>query len=61
MASSQTWEYCEDLVTDSFTCDECNGDLVKSKDPPSEVTIYTREGTKFAQHHHKHGGFHVSC
>ena len=53
MSSAQFWEYCEDLVTDHTFCDECKGDLVDSKDPPSEVTIYTREGTKFAQHFHK--------
>ena len=51
--STQSWNYCEDLVTDQTVCDECKGGLVDSKDPPSEVTIYTREGTKFAQHFHK--------
>ena len=53
MASVQAWNYCNELVTDQTVCDECHGDLVDSKDPPSEVTIYTREGTKFAQHFHK--------
>ena len=48
--SNQSWNYCEDLVTDQTVCDECKGGLVDSKDPPSEVT---REGTKFAQHFHK--------
>ena len=47
------WEYCERLITHRTTCDECNGDLVLSNDDPAEVTLYTREGTKYAQHYHK--------
>ena len=45
-----SWEYCEDLITHHTTCDECKGDLVLSKDDPAEVTVYTRDGTKYAQH-----------
>ena len=48
-----SWEYCEDFITDHTVCDECKGDLIDSKDPPAELTVYTREGTKFAQHFHK--------
>ena len=53
MSPSQEWEYIEALVTDKKYCDDCKGDLEPSNDPPAEVTIYTREGTKFAQHYHK--------
>ena len=53
MATTQSWGYLEDLITDRTNCEDCRGDLVASSDPPSEVTIYTRNGTKFAQHYHK--------
>ena len=52
MASSN-WEYTDNLISEKTKCDECNGNLVASSDPPAEVTIYTRNGTLFAQHYHK--------
>ena len=48
-----SWQYCENLISDRSTCNDCKGDLVLSRDDPAEVTLYTREGTKFAQHFHK--------
>ena len=52
MATSN-WEYTEDLISAKTDCDECGGSLVASHDLPNEVTIYTRNGTKFAQHYLK--------
>ena len=51
--STTTWNYIEKFVTDKTRCDECNCELVYSKDDPAEITVYTRDGTKFAQHFHK--------
>ena len=51
--STTTWNYIEKFVTDKTSCDECNCELVYSKDDPAEITVYTRDGTKFAQHFHK--------
>jgi hypothetical protein len=48
-----SWEHSVSLQTDHIICDECKGALVESKDDPAEITIYTREGTKFGQHFHK--------
>ena len=48
-----TWTYSDSLITDCETCDECKGDLILSQEHSAEITIYTREGTKFAQHFHK--------
>ena len=53
MATNQTWEYIEDLLTDKTICDECKCDLILSNKPPAEITCYTRDGTKFAQHFRK--------
>ena len=44
-----TWKYSNPLVTQKIACDECHGTLVHD-DEPSDVSVYTREGTKFAQH-----------
>ena len=44
-----TWEYSEAFVSKRVTCNDCHGDLVL-EDHPSELTVYTRGGTKFAQH-----------
>jgi hypothetical protein len=44
------WQYSEPLISKELVCDECHGDLVLSDDKPAEVTIYTRNGTKFSQH-----------
>ena len=44
------WQYSEPLITQAVICDECHGNLVMSDNLPSEVTIYTRHGTKFSQH-----------
>ena len=44
------WSYSERLITHLSSCDECHGDLVLSDNEPAEVTIYTRNGTKFSQH-----------
>ena len=51
--NTATWSYIQELVTDKRKCDECNCDLVDSKDDPAEITVYTRAGTKFAQHFHR--------
>ena len=45
-----TWHYSEPLISHQTICDECHGNLVLSDDEPAEVTIYTREGTRFSQH-----------
>ena len=47
------WEYIESLKSQRTSCDECMGTLVESQDNPAELTIYTRQGVKFAQHFHK--------
>ena len=44
------WQYSEPLIKQAVICDECHGNLVMSDNLPSEVTIYTRHGTKFSQH-----------
>ena len=44
------WSYIDPFVTRHVLCDECNGTLVLSDDDPAEITVYTREGTKFGQH-----------
>ena len=48
-----SWKYSDPLITKHETCDKCSGDLAFSKDPPAEVTLYTREGTKYVQHYTK--------
>ena len=45
-----TWKYSEPLVTKLVTCEDCHGYLELRDDRPAELTVYTREGTKFAQH-----------
>ena len=45
-----SWKYSDPLKSKLEVCDECHGNLVFSDDDPAEVTIYTREGTKFCQH-----------
>ena len=44
-----TWTYAEPLVTPKTVCDDCHA-TIKVDNDPADVTIYTREGTKFAQH-----------
>ena len=44
-----TWSYVDPLITQKSNCDECHASL-KADNDPAEVTIYTREGTKFSQH-----------
>ena len=44
-----TWKYSDPLVTQKIACDDCHGTLVHD-DEPSDVSLYTREGTQFAQH-----------
>ena len=44
------WNYLQPLASVKKKCDKCGGPLSKLSDPPSEVTVYTREGTRFAQH-----------
>ena len=53
MAASTSWEYIPDLTSLQTICDECRGTLQISSDPPAEITIYSRHGTKFARHVHK--------
>ena len=48
-----TWNYSKPLESKSTLCDECECNLIKSDNPPAEVTLYTRNGTKFAQHFSK--------
>ena len=45
-----SWQYTEPLISQKTICDECHGSLVLTNDKPGEVTIYSREGTLFAQH-----------
>ena len=45
-----TWQYSDPLVSSRVVCDECGGNLVSTGDNPGDVTIYTRQGTIFAQH-----------
>ena len=37
------------MITSKSDCDDCHAAL-KADNDPAEVTIYTREGTEFAQH-----------
>ena len=53
MSTANSWEYLPELTSTKTSCDECRGSLQVSSDPPAEITIYTRNGTKFAQHVHK--------
>ena len=53
MSASNSWEYLPDLTSVHATCDECRCSLSVSVHPPAEITIYTRQGTKFARHIHK--------
>ena len=49
-SNMSTWQYSDPLISSKVVCDECDGCLVSTNDSPGEVTIYTRQGTKFAQH-----------
>ena len=53
MSAPNSWEYLPDLTSVQATCDECKCSLSASAHPPAEITIYTRQGTKFARHTHK--------
>ena len=44
-----TWNHSEPLLSKNVVCDECNGDIVL-EGKPSELTIYTQQGTLFAEH-----------
>ena len=48
--NSTVWSYIDPFSSCKNYCDKCGGPLSKLSDPPSELTVYTREGTKFAQH-----------
>ena len=47
------WEYTEAFTPNISHCLKCNAILNDDSNPPSEITIYTRNGTKFAQHFSK--------
>ena len=53
MSTTNSWEYLPDFTSLRTVCDECMGSLQESSDPPAEITIYTRNGTKFSRHVHK--------
>ena len=50
---TSTWDYIEKVVTKKPSCDKCSCELVHSRDEPAEITVYTRDRTKFAQHFYK--------
>ena len=47
---SNIWQYSDPLVSQAVDCDDCGVSLVPSDNPPAEITVYTRQGTKFSQH-----------
>ena len=53
MSEGSSWNYLPGLTSVRTSCDECKGSLDFSSDPPAELTIYTRNGTKFSRHLHK--------
>ena len=46
MSTTNSWEYLPNFTSLLTVCNE-------SSDPPAEITIYTRNGTKFSRHVHK--------
>ena len=50
--SVETWTYIDSFQSGLTKCTKCDGPLIKQI-TPAELTVYTREGTKFAQHFSK--------
>ena len=48
-----SWNYIDPFTTDKSKCFQCNSSLVEDRNDPAEITVYTREGVKFAQHYGK--------
>ena len=48
-----SWTYLEPFQSSKTKCHKCEAPLSRLPDPPSEITVYTRDGTKFVQHYGK--------
>ena len=59
MASS--WNYIEPFISKLTYCFQCKAPLKEDSNPPAEITVYTRYGTKFAQHFGKECSNRAGC